>query len=218
MYRRYVHRQLKALLRDAEGSSHFVVAIFVDIRGFSSFAKMAESVEATVFLKCVNTKIIDEYFSEASFFKLNGDGMLLIIEYRPGQVGDAVNYAVDSSLRLVHDFPALTDDEPMVNFDTPNLLGVGVARGAATRLDSGDLILDYIGRPLNLAARLIDLARPSGVAFDQSLGPDLLKPDLLSQFTTDQAYLKGIAEAEPLKVWIASERTVVSPPTKQPIS
>jgi len=53
----------------------------------------------------------------------------------------------------------------MLNFETPRR-SVLYRAGPATKLVSQDRTLDYSGRPLNLAARLMDFARPSGVVLD----------------------------------------------------
>ena len=66
---------------------------------------------------------------------------------------------------LVEAFGQITANDFMINFPVPQRLGVGVARGTATRLASGGQVLDYTGRCLNLAARLMDKARPYGVVF-----------------------------------------------------
>jgi class 3 adenylate cyclase len=157
-----MHKDLRELLHSAEGRSRHVVVIFLDVRGFSSFAKIAESSDAAEFLRSVYTQILDDYFPEPEFFKLTGDGMLILYRYNRDTLTDVTNQAVETSLRLVKEFSTLCDTDPMVNFDVPGELGIGVARGAATALISGDKILDYSGRPLNLAARLMDLARPAG--------------------------------------------------------
>jgi class 3 adenylate cyclase len=64
-----MHRDLKELLRTAEGESHRVVVVFLDVRGFSTFAKVAESSDSAEFLKSIYLKILEEYFEDASFFK-----------------------------------------------------------------------------------------------------------------------------------------------------
>jgi len=44
-----MHHELFNLLPAATGESQFVVVLFLDVRGFSSFAGSAESVEAALF-------------------------------------------------------------------------------------------------------------------------------------------------------------------------
>ena len=213
-----MHRELKELLPSAKGESRLVVVVFLDVRGFSSFAKIAESSEAALFLRSMYVKILDNYFPEASFFKPTGDGLLIILDYDESNLTAAVNSAVRTSLQLVEDFANLTRDDPMINFEVPDSIGMGLARGAATALISKDKVLDYSGRPLNLASRLMDLARPRGVVFSDMLGWALLEDALSAQFVSDKVYVKGIAEDQPMAVHI--QETAVSLPesSKRPIN
>src|SRR4051794_25751906 len=102
-----MHRLLKDLLPAARGESQLVVAVFLDVRGFSSFAGIAESAEAALFLKSVYLRILNEYFPDASFFKPTGDGLMLLSDYEESDLGDTVNQVVATSLSLVEDFPNL---------------------------------------------------------------------------------------------------------------
>jgi class 3 adenylate cyclase len=212
-----VHRDLKELLHSATGDSRFVVVVFLDVRGFSSFARLAESSETAVFLKSVYTTILDDYFADASFFKPTGDGLLVILDYDEESLHTVVNGAVETAVRLVEAFSTICADDPMVNFDVPGELGVGLARGAATRLKSDEKTLDYSGRPLNLAARLMDVARPAGVVFSDSLGVELLDADLASRFAEDAVYVKGLAEDTPMPVRYLTDRTVIADSYKRPL-
>ena len=58
-----MHRELKGLLPSAKGESRLVVVVFLDVRGFSSFAKIAESSEAALFLRSMYVKILVQLFS-----------------------------------------------------------------------------------------------------------------------------------------------------------
>jgi class 3 adenylate cyclase len=214
-----MHRDLKDLLPQARGVSHFVVAVFLDVRGFSSFAKKTESVEAAVFLRRMYLRILDEYFDEVSFFKPTGDGLMIILDYRDEEeLVTAVRYAVKRSLDLVRDFPSITGNDPMVNFEVPTQLGVGIARGAATSLASGDKVLDYSGKPLNMAARLMDLARPRGVVFSADLGLELLNDEERDAFKADSVYVKGINDDTPLEVYYLDGETVIPEINRKPLA
>ena len=178
---------------------------------------MAESSESAVFLKSVYTSILDDFFDGASFFKPTGDGLLIVLDYEEDTLKEVVERAVQKSVNLVQAFPTICSEDPMVNFEVPAELGVGLARGAATRLRSGDTTLDYSGRPLNLAARLMDVARPSGVVFSDSLGIELLGPDLAERFNPDEIYVKGLAEDIPMRVHYLADRTVIADSYKRPL-
>lgn len=192
--------------------------IFLDVRGFSSFAKIAESSDTAEFLKSAYISILDEYVSDADFFKPTGDGLLVLFGYDRQSLTANVRKAVELSIRLVENFPSICDRDPMVNFDVPSNLGVGLARGAATSLTSGDKVLDYSGRPLNLASRLMDLARPSGVVFDSSFGIELLEDEVQERFQKEAVYIKGIAEDDPVTVYYLAGHTEVAAYNKSPMN
>ncbi len=213
-----MHKELKNLLPRARGESRLVVVVFLDVRGFSSFAKIAESSEAALFLRSIYVKILDNYFPDASFFKPTGDGLLIVLDYDENSLSDVVNRSIQESVRLVAEFSHLTSDDPMVNFDVPTALGIGIARGAATALTSGDKVLDYSGRPLNLASRLMDLARPRGVVFSGSLGPNLIDKEIGGQFSEEQVYVKGIAEDSSMDVFILRGQVEIPAINKRPMN
>lgn len=212
-----MHRELEKLLKTATGDSRFVVVVFLDIRGFSSFAKLAESSESALFLKSAYLTIVESFFKDASFFKPTGDGLLIILDYNETTLEEAVQKAVEMSIALVEAFPTICDNDPMVNFEVPAHLGIGLARGAATRLHTGDKVLDYSGRPLNLAARLMDIARPAGVVFSDDLGLSLLGQDLLNRFDAADVYVRGLAEDKPMSVHYLTEITVIADSYKRPL-
>ncbi|HST32277.1 MAG TPA: adenylate/guanylate cyclase domain-containing protein [Solirubrobacteraceae bacterium] len=209
---------LRKLLHSAEGHSQRVVVIFLDVRGFSSFAKIAESSDAAEFLTSTYTRILDDYFPDAAFVKLTGDGMLVLYDYDRQTLTDAVQNAVTESLKLLSAFPTITEGDPMINFDVPTQLGIGLARGAATRISSGRTVLDYSGRPLNLAARLMDLARPAGVVIDDGFGFELLTDEFRSKFERDHVYIRSIAEGEPRPVYFLPEFTKIPEEARRPLN
>lgn len=74
-----MHTEFRKLLDDVTGVSEFVLAVNIDIRGLSSFSMRVESPETAIYLKRVYTRIIEDYFPNASFFKPTGDGLLIIV-------------------------------------------------------------------------------------------------------------------------------------------
>jgi len=212
-----MHRELLKLLHEAEGQSTRVVVVFLDVRGFSSFAGIAESTDTAEFLKTVYLKIIDEFFPDAQFFKPTGDGLLILLDYNRNTLEKVVRSAVDRSLRLVETFGSLCDGDEMINFDVPTKLGIGLARGSATALTTRKKALDYSGRPLNLASRLMDLARPSGIVFDQRFGFNLLDPEVQKRFKEETAYIKGLAESKPMTIFCLDDYTEIPEFNKRPL-
>ena len=213
-----MHRDIKRALQRARGESAFVVAANVDIRGFSAFSQRVESVEAAVYLRRVYSRILDDYYPNASFFKLTGDGLLLVFVY---QDDDGLKSLADdvlrASFRLLEDFADLTSADPMVNFRVPENVGIGIARGAASRIFAGRKTLDYSGRVLNLASRLMNLARPTGIVLDAAFDATLLASDIRSRFADDEVFLAGIAESAPMAILFTASLTDLPYSSKQPI-
>jgi class 3 adenylate cyclase len=210
--------ELRDLLKSATDESQHVVVLFLDVRGFSSFAKIAQSADAADFLKSVYGTILDEYVPDATYAKLTGDGMLVVFEFERESLQNTIRSATDISLRLVENFPAICDDDPMVNFDVPTELGVGLARGTVTCLKSGNTILDYSGRALNLASRLMDLARPSGVVFDGTFGFELLDENVQQLFVEEAVYVKSLAEDDPITVYCLRDAVTIPQVNKSPMN
>ena len=198
------HERLHALLPSAVAESCQVIATFLDIRGFSSFSAKGESFDSALYLRSVYSTILDKYFADVNFFKPTGDGLLLVHELPPdaAKVRSLVNSVLGRCLALVDDFGQLTDTDIMVNFPAPQRLGVGIARGSVTRLVSDRMVLDYTGRCLNLAARLMDKARPFGVVFSDKHALALMEPEVAASFKEDRICIRGISEQEPLGIYI----------------
>jgi hypothetical protein len=194
-----------------------VLVVFLDVRGFSSFAGIAESTDTAEFLKSVYIRILDEYFPDAEFFKPTGDGLLILLGYQRETLTEVVRTAIDRSIQIVETFPAFCDGDEMINFDVPQKVGIGLARGSATSLSAGGKVLDYSGRPLNLASRLMDLARPAGIVFDEKFGFDLLEQDHRSRFRKDFAFIKGLAESIPMTVFCLDGYTEIPEYNKRPL-
>lgn len=212
-----MNSEFSKLLHGAEGQSRRVVVVFLDVRGFSSFAGIAESTDTAEFLRSVYLKILDEHFDDAAFSKPTGDGLLILLSYSRENLEQVVRSAVDRSLHIVETFASFCEGDPMINFDVPTKLGIGLARGSATALTASDQVLDYSGRPLNLASRLMDLARPSGIVFDDRFGLELLETDVQTRFARDFAYVKGLAESTPMTVYCLEGYTEIPEYNKVPL-
>jgi hypothetical protein len=105
----------------------------------------------------------------------------------------------------------------MLNFPTPDAVGIGLARGPASRLVSGRKTLDYSGTTLNLASRLMGLARPSGVVFDGGLGFELLQPSLAAKFERKHVYVEGIAPKKGIDVYFSTAWTEIPSSALKPL-
>ena len=200
-----MHRDFKRLLRNARGESEFVIALNIDIRGFSEFSMTVDSSETAIYVKRVYAEIIEQFFPKSKFFKPTGDGLLVIEGFTERTLERRVFETVNACLTLVKEFPNLTSDDRMINFEVPPRLGIGASRGAACRLVSGTKTLDYSGRVLNLASRLMMHARPKGLVFDSAFGPELLTKEMIERFDSDTVFLKGIAEDTPVTVYYSRD-------------
>lgn len=189
-----MHREFRTLLGEAQGVSEFLISVFADIRGFSSFSQQTESPDAAMYIKRVYARLIDEYFPSASFYKPTGDGLMVIIPYREQTLVEVSAATVRSALACVEAFPNICHDDPMINFPVPDRIGLGIARGTACRLFAGDKTLDYSGRLLNLAARLMNLARPSGIVIDGDFRREMIPEPERTRFKEARVYLRGVAE------------------------
>ncbi len=209
------------LLRNARGESCQVLVVFVDVRGFSSFAGVAESTDTALFLRAMYTRLMEEYFLGWDFYKPTGDGLMLIRELGTDadELVTTTQEWVTAALKLVEGFSRLTEGELLINISVPERVGVGIARGSATKLIGTDgSIIDYSGRCLNLAARLMDLARPEGVVFQDKHAAALLGSALSSRMSTDSVYIKGIADEDPILVYLSSDWVTVPATAKTPIA
>jgi len=215
-----MHKEFKRLLENAIGVSEHVIAINLDIRGFSSFCKEVQDWDVANYIKIVYQKILDEYLDIASYYKSTGDGLIIIIPCDRGNVKDRVNYVVKTCLKFVETFSSMCDDEYIINFPKPSKIGIGIARGSICRISNTeeDKVLDYSGRVLNLASRLMDMARPSGIVIDQSLGQDLLEDELKERFTNSEVYVRGISEKDTITVYYTKKETSIPSEYKTPLS
>lgn len=213
-----MHRTFRRLLEKATGESEYVIAANIDVRGFTEFGKKVESPDAAMFIKRVYMTIIDEYLPKASYYKPAGDGLLVIIPYNEWTLEVCVRDTVKWCLALHKKFHAVCKNDPMINFPVPDKLGIGLCRGPVTKIIAGKTILDYSGTVLNVASRLMDIARPSGIVFDEGFGIDLLHPSTKKLFDRESVFVKGIAEHKPMPIFYTAQNTKIAPSYKKPLA
>jgi hypothetical protein len=63
----------------------------------------------------------------------------------------------------------------------------------------------------------MDLARPSGVVFDESFGFSLLTEESQARFFSDAVYVKGIAEDAAMTVYCLRDRVQIPAYSKSPL-
>ena len=159
-----------------------------------------------------------EYFPKSSFSKPLGDGLLVIVPYNEDTLMDLLNETLDSCVQLIDDFASLCSEDPMINFTTPSKIGIGISRGSACCIMTEDTIVDYSGKVLNLSARLMNVARPKGIVIDASSVRGILKPELEESFATDQIYVRGISESEPVNICYYKDHVIINEIHKKPLN
>ncbi len=194
----------RKLLEKADGRSEFAIVVVCDIRGFSEFSTVHESPDTAMFIKRFYLKLIDDYFPTAQFVKPTGDGLLIIYRYTEDNLNDISKDILGACLNCINDFQKLFKEDPMINFETPKNIGFGISRGPVCCLFSGKQIIDYSGRLLNLASRLMDLARPKGIVIDGNYLIDVVPEDLRGRFKDYNAYIRSIAEETPHLIYYLS--------------
>jgi hypothetical protein len=158
-----------------------------------------------MFIKRFHLQLINKYFKEANFVKPTGDGLLMTFPYSETNLLKVSERVLGACLACLNDFPTICDNDPMINFSVPQAIGFGIARGTACCFYSGEQILDYSGHLLNLASRLNDLARPSGIVIDGDYLTSIIPESQREMFKTQEVYLRSIAEETPKAVIILDE-------------
>lgn len=204
-----MYEELRNLLSQAEGKPEFTVVVYTDIRNFTGFCTTADPSEVALFLRKVYIRMMDVYFPDASFAKLTGDGILVVFPYEEKNARDIVNTVVSRCLSLHRDFGSFCGKGTILITPPPQKIGIGASLGPVHKFFSQGVTVDYSGRVLNLAARLTDMARPSGVVLDANFGK-LLKPELMVQFRNENVYVRGIAESTPIRIY-CSDSVVIDP-------
>jgi class 3 adenylate cyclase len=149
-----------------------IVAMFFDLRGST---KWAEEIAQKDF-HYVRT-FIDELrewtWSEAStlphgrpnLIKFLGDGLMFVWEIPNGSMYESTNAVVGFAYTLHTNYPSWVKEKVSKQkflWGVPDGIGAGVDVGAAIRLTFENGSDDYLGSPVNTAAKMQNLARPYG--------------------------------------------------------
>ena len=210
------HKFADALI-NAQGRSEFVIVVVADIRGFSRFSTVNESPNIAMFIKRFYLQLINQYFKIANFVKPTGDGLLMTFRYSETNLLKVSETVINACLSCLNGFSTLCKNDPMINFDTPQAIGFGIARGTACCLYSGEEILDYSGHLLNLASRLNDLARPSGIVIDGGFLESVIPGPSRKLFKDQRVYVRSIAEESPLSIYYLDKYVQISSQALSPL-
>lgn len=166
-----------------------ILVLCIDIRGFSDFCSSpgAESKYIGNYLSVFNSAIRNCFVDTMeNIIKSIGDGNLII--WSSNEVS-----LVETALIIIERLPILQTElrsiglkEPF-NIPVPTEIGCGFARGLAAEVPN-----DYFGRPINLAIRLCDQARPNGICVDSQVFRNY-KPDP-KLWIQEQITLKGFEQ------------------------
>jgi class 3 adenylate cyclase len=213
-----MYQRFRDLLKKAVGRNEWVAAINADIRSFSSVMS-GDPAQTGLYLRAVYGRILDRYFAKRSFFKPTGDGLLLVVPFQATEreLGKITRSVVTDALRLHDDFADIIATDKLIKFPHPQMIGIGLSVGSVSRLMAEDLTLDYTGRALNVASRLMDLARPSGVVFDSTLDFTALTDDVRNRFKDARVYLKGVAEQDGVDVLYTYGSTQIPERYRKPL-
>ncbi len=146
-----------------------IVALFTDLRDFSHWSLEASSDQVADVVKMTYERLLklkQAYFID--FYKPLGDGFLAVWEpERHGGIANSLKAALVTAFNLHKEYYYF---RKTVEYRTPYGFGAGIACGEVTKvrpeLPGETLQVDYVGYPMNCAARLQGLAGPYGVALD----------------------------------------------------
>lgn len=187
-------------LKKSRGRAEQVIVVFVDVRGFSAFSSSRDSVDIGLYVRRLFLSLIETYFPRACYHKSTGDGMMIVYPYQEKTLARIAKDVIGSSVSLYLDFDKLSALDTMITFEAPNACGIGINRGTVCCIESNEETLDYSGHVLNLAARLMDLARPEGIVMHASLG-NMIPENYVDSFELSSVYVRGIAENQPVPIY-----------------
>jgi adenylate cyclase len=169
-----------------------IVALFCDLRGFTSFAEIAEPEDVMDFLNAYHVALgplVHE--AEGTLERFLGDGMMVIFN-DPLPCHDPANRAVRLAVAMRDKFLSLAQNWEHRGYRVG--FGIGVAQGYATMGRIGfEGRLDYaaIGTVTNVAARLCAKARDSEIFVTQRIATEV--EDIASTVLIGEIPLKGLS-------------------------
>lgn len=170
----------------------YVVAMFLDLRGSTRWAD--EVMEGD--FDCIRD-FIDEVrewiLSEASrpplvcptFVKFLGDGFMYVWEVQKDTLAARANAVAELACDLSHKYPAWVKREgvkQVLPWKAPDGLGFGVDASHAIRLTFENGSEDYMGSPVSMAAKMQNMARPTGVVVQERMWRDILDEKIADRF------------------------------------
>ncbi len=176
-----VGSELSAVMARTQEAEVDLVVGFVDVVGWTRLSSRVDPAGLDAVLDAFERRVVEV---------IAPDSELGVVKY----VGDAVMLVATDPLDLARAMLEITAEHPEME-DVP--LRGGMAAGAV-RLREGD----YYGEPVNLAARLTDLARPGSVLADETLEDELA--DALQVRRLRPMRIRGLGVRRPVRLRPAS--------------
>ena len=167
------------------------VVMFFDLRGSTRWAN--EAAEKNFhYVKIFIDEFRDWAWRQATAsaqghpkrVKFLGDGFMYVWEISPDCVTDSASAVANLAYDLCTNYSSWIEENKKRKFPwgTPDGLGIGVDIGSAIRLTFESGSEDYLGSPMNIAAKMQNLARPCGGVVIQEKVWNLLVDDIRNKF------------------------------------
>ena len=162
-----------------------VLVADMDMRGFTTFSEQAH-IESPYMCSLMSAfyQVATKAFSKfpADITKFAGDGILSIWKTAPDERHIAVRSVLDGILSINRQWKVVRTN-PHFTHGVPDLIGTSLAFGQASKMKM-QVGTDFIGRPINLAARLCGKAPGDKLVIDKSV-PDLPQDLELEDFEVE---------------------------------
>ena len=163
--------------------------VFTDIVGFTTLTDHHGDDVALALLERQERMVRAALPAGSRVVKELGDGLLLWF--------DSAHEAIETCLRLQHEFDAVNDAADTATTggadEVPLWVRIGVHWGSPRR--RGD---DIVGRDVNLAARIVDLAGPGEVLCSEATADAIGVQSGIDFEPLGPVYVRGIAEPIPI--------------------
>lgn len=168
MYRRHSAFNLAPGSHQRFGVRSRIVAVFADMRGFSNWSESQPLDRVAELVKLQYGQVMQICDAhDHPFQKFLGDGFVLLWELDdPADLARCLANALDATFDLHQAYGALAQSLP---YPVPAGYGVGISVGEAIRIQLEPHLneaseVDFVGYPLNCAARMQTLASGFGTA------------------------------------------------------
>lgn len=150
-----------------------VLVADMDMRGFTTFSEQAH-IESPYICALMSAfyQVAIKSFSRfpPDVIKFAGDGILSIWRTAPQERHIAVQSVIQGIIKINKNWKVVRNN-PHFTHGAPDLIGTSLTFGQASKMKV-QLGVDFIGRPINLAARLCGMAPGDQLIIDRSV-PDL---------------------------------------------